>query len=279
MGNPHDAFRLFTTEDENEADTLAKELEKINRGRRAAAGAITRAVHERLALRTSAIPSVIALGDPTWRPSLLGLVANTVAEEYERPVFLWGREATMILKGSCRAGRKDAHVVNIMTATRDTFIEFGGHAQSGGFSVHEDTVFFLEEHLSKAQDALPKAPTDELLGVADLEITPEEATTELLSRLGRLAPFGMKNPKPIVLLRDVELSEILRFGKSEEHLKLRIVRESGTPLEAVIFYAKRELGKKGESLTKGARVSIIGNLERDTFTKGQPARLRLISVC
>jgi single-stranded-DNA-specific exonuclease len=34
MGNPMDAFELFTTEDEVRADELAKELEKINRSRR-----------------------------------------------------------------------------------------------------------------------------------------------------------------------------------------------------------------------------------------------------
>ena len=44
--------------------------------------------------------------DPEWRPGLLGLVANSLAEEYERPVSLWGREGGSSLKGSCRAGRR-----------------------------------------------------------------------------------------------------------------------------------------------------------------------------
>ena len=51
MGDPRDAFQLFTTEDEAEAETLAKLLEKINRSRRAVAASITRAVHERMAER------------------------------------------------------------------------------------------------------------------------------------------------------------------------------------------------------------------------------------
>ena len=106
MGDPRDAFRLFTTTDEDEADALAKKLEAANRGRRSAAAAITRAVHERLEGRTEPLPAVIALGDPDWRPGLLGLVANTIADELGRPVFLWGREGNNVIKGSCRAGRR-----------------------------------------------------------------------------------------------------------------------------------------------------------------------------
>src|SRR6202000_2450334 len=89
MGDAIEAFKLFTTADESEADLLAKKLEKLNRERKAQAGAITRAVHDRLKEREQ-MRSVIALGDPAWRPALLGLVANGIAEEYGRPVFLWG---------------------------------------------------------------------------------------------------------------------------------------------------------------------------------------------
>lgn len=272
MGDPMTAFRLFTTEDEHEADACVKELEKANRGRRSAAGAITRAVHTRLKEKENDIPAVIAMGDPDWRPGLLGLVANSIAEEYQRPVFLWGREATSLIKGSCRAGRKEVHAVKLMTLAQDVFVEFGGHAQAGGFSVQEDKVFFLEEKLCEAYELLPKGDDAEALS-ADLELSPEEITPNLLSKLSRLSPFGMGNPKPVVLLRDVEVLETVRFGKSEEHLKIRIARDFGNPLEAVSFYAKRNTAPISRS-----RASLLGNIERDTFSKGQPVRLRLLRV-
>jgi single-stranded-DNA-specific exonuclease len=270
MGDPMSAFRLFTTEDENEADELVKVLEKANRGRRSAAGAITRQVHARLRER-EALPSVIAMGDPDWRPGLLGLVANSVADEYQRPVFLWGREATTLIKGSVRAGRPDVHVVKLMTHARDVFIEFGGHAQAGGFSVKEDQVFFLEEKLSDAHHALPREEGEQSAFVGDIALSPDDVSLDLLSKLSRLAPFGVGNPKPVVLLQDIDITEAIRFGKAEEHLKLRIKREFGEPLEAVAFYAKRDWEKKG-------RGSILGTLERDMFSKGQPVRLRLLDV-
>lgn len=276
MGNPTDAFRLLTTEDEVEAETLAKELERINRSRRAAAAAITKAVHARLAERTD-IPAVIAMGDPEWRPGLLGIVANSLAEEYERPVFLWGREANMRAKGSCRAGKKGMHVVRIMEAAKDVFKEFGGHAASGGFTVHDDQVFFLEEKLNEALATLGDMAEEEALFDADAEVHPQEASLRLLMSLEKFAPFGMGNPKPVFLLREVLIHEVSWFGKAEEHLKVRIVHDRGI-VEAVAFFAKRDFGNEAERLSAGSTANILANVERDQFSRRNPVRLRLVAI-
>jgi single-stranded-DNA-specific exonuclease len=278
MGDPRDAFTLFTTEDEAEAEALAKKLEAANRGRRSAAAAITRGVHAKMAERAARgeVPAVIVLGDPDWKPSLLGLVASGIAEEYERPVFLWGREGNQTLKGSCRSYGQ-VHLVNLMAHAKDAFVEFGGHAYSGGFSVKDDQVFFLEEHLVKAREALDHTSEDESAR-GDFTLAPDEATPELLARLERLAPFGEGNPKPVALLRDVEVVTVAWFGKSNEHLKLSIKREFSDPMQAISFYAKRELGKRLGGLAAGKRVSLLASLERDQFTRGRPVRLRIISL-
>jgi single-stranded-DNA-specific exonuclease len=261
------------------ADALAKELEKINRSRRAVAGAITKAAHERLEERKlkGELPPVIALGDPDWRPGLLGLVANTLAEEYERPVFLWGREGGTSLKGSCRAGVPGVSVVDIMAGASDTFAGFGGHRASGGFTVKDDTVFFLEEKLNESYAKLPPAE-DAIEAFADAELSALHATDALLTRLSKLAPFGMGNEKPVFAFRQVRISRVSWFGKSEEHLKVSITTDGFDSLEGIAFYAKRELGPKVKSLQSGIEANILASLERDQFTKGRPIRLRLISV-
>lgn len=283
MDDARDAFELFTTDDEARADELAKKLESVNRSRRAQGAAVTRAVHERLAARTEQgeLPPVIALGDPDWRPGLLGLVANSVAEEYQRPVFLWGREGGTTLKGSCRAGRNGVSVVALMEAASDAFAESGGHAASGGFTVKDDQVFFLEEKLCDALAQLPPADARSTITYADAELLAAEVPLAHLSRVERLAPFGMGNPKPTYLLRDVILKNVAWFGKSEEHLRLSLVRDDGfaeSPIEAISFYAKRQLGDRCMRLKNGTTITLIGNLERDQFSRGQPARIRIVAL-
>ena len=98
-----------------------------------------------------------------------------------------GREASGAIKGSCRAGRKDLSVVELMGATEDTFVQFGGHSQSGGFTVKEDAVFFLEERLSNTLRALGDQNRESIPTLADAALLPDDATTELLLRLERFA--------------------------------------------------------------------------------------------
>jgi single-stranded-DNA-specific exonuclease len=275
MGDAIEAFKLFTTQDENEADALAKKLEKLNRERKAQAGAITRAVHDRLKERES-LRSVIALGDPAWRPALLGLVANGIAEEYGRPVFLWGREGNDSIKGSCRAG--DAtHLVRLMTAAGDTFVEFGGHAFSGGFTVAQEQIFFLEDRLVEAFATMvvQEAPVAQAV---DADLHPDNATSAFLKTLERLAPFGQGNEKPLFVLRNCEVAKCVRFGKGNEHVKIQIAREFGEPLEGVAFFAKGALAKIADALAPGSRATITAHLERDQFSRRGAPRLRLVSI-
>ncbi|MFZ2500742.1 MAG: DHHA1 domain-containing protein, partial [Minisyncoccia bacterium] len=278
MGDARDAFRLFTTTDENEADELVKKLEKANRTRKAEAGAITRAVHARIKERGE-VRAVIALGDPEWRPSLLGLVAGTLADEYERPVFLWGREGSMKLKGSMRSGGT-THALNLMRAAGDTFVDCGGHSAAGGFTVHEDAVFFLEDRLVLAHAQLETSDADDDLSKhADAVITPEEATIAFLKKIGLLAPFGMQNTKPVFLLREVVVHDVSRFGKSEEHLKIKVSSpDKNITIDAVTFFAKGALARTAATLDKKSRAHLLVHLERDTFSRGNPVRLRLLDM-
>jgi len=277
MGDAREAFRLFTTTDEDTATELAKKLERANRQRKAEAGAITRAVHARLKERGE-VRSVIALGDPEWRPALLGLVANTIADEYERPVFLWGREGNLRLKGSMRSGGP-THALELMRATENTFADFGGHKAAGGFTVLDDAIFFLEDKLVEAHARLETKESDSFAAHADAVLAPEDATHALLKKIERLAPYGMQNPKPVFLLREIVVRDISRFGKSEEHLKLKIDTNEGQgSIDAVIFFVKGAIARATEALTQGSRANILVHLERDTFARGNPVRLRLLDI-
>src|SRR3989344_1133296 len=109
---------------------------------------------------------------------------------------------------------------------------------------------------------------------ADAALSLSDVTETLLARIEKLAPFGEGNPKPIFLIHDADIAKVAWFGKGEEHLKISFLREGG-PLEAVSFYAKRELGNAVADLTAGARTTLLASIERDQFSRGQPVRLRL----
>jgi single-stranded-DNA-specific exonuclease len=273
MDDPELAFRLLTTEDPVEAEALASELEALNRSRRTAVATITKEVKRRLAAKSSH-PSVIVLGDPAWRPALLGLVANSVVEEYGRPVFLWGREHSTVIKGSCRSDGT-VNLVSLMEEARGTFLEFGGHAFSGGFSLTHESVLTFESQLLSAHETVPKEEGEREERFVDGVLAIEDLSDILLRTLEQFAPFGMGNEKPLFHFPEVRLREVVWFGKGEEHLKLRCATERGTR-EAIAFFAARDLGEEARSVRAGQEVSLLGNVERDTRTR--VPRIRIVDI-
>ena len=37
---------------------------------------------------------ILPLGNPSWKVGLLGLVAGRVSDEYQKPVFVWGKDVS-----------------------------------------------------------------------------------------------------------------------------------------------------------------------------------------
>lgn len=280
MGNPRDAFELLTTDDEARADMLAKELERVNRSRRAVAAATTRAAHERVEEKKmhGTLGKVIVLGDPSWRPGLLGLVANSLAQMYERPVFLWGREGGTSLKGSCRSGEEGVSVVMLMEEAKHCFIQYGGHHASGGFTVEESAVFSLEEELLRAYETVPSQAADFFEKKADILLSLSEVSHTLFTKLHALAPYGTANERPVLGFRHLSLTSLSWFGKANEHIKISVSDGAFTSLEGVAFFARRELGKHIDQLSVGKEVHVLAHLEREQFSKGRPLRLRILDV-
>jgi len=273
MDTPEAAFQLLATKDEGEAGTYLKHLEKLNKERKTAVALMTREVHSRLKA-VSELPSVIVLGNPDWRPSLVGLAASKLAEEHNRPAFLWGRDGNGVLKGSCRSGGSIS-VVTLMEAVPEIFHEFGGHHMSGGFSVRDESIHDLASSLERAYQVLgSKTKINQPLQV-DLELTLDEITRDLLKLQKRCAPFGADNPKPIYLIKNVTPKEVIVFGKAKEHLKLTFVT-TGLAKEAIAFFKTADQFSKTPS--PEAPVSLLVQLEESFFMNRLQTRLRIIDI-
>ena len=107
MGIPLDAFKLLSTTDEAEAGVLAEHLNNKNDERKGLVASMVKEIKKKIKERYEdtdiEMHRVIVLGNPEWKPSLLGLVASSFSDEHDRPVFLWGREGgddSSIIKGN-----------------------------------------------------------------------------------------------------------------------------------------------------------------------------------
>ena len=273
MDTPEDAFNLLSTTDESEAEIRMLHLEKLNTERKTAVAQMTKELHKRLDLKEN-IPDVFAMGNPEWRPSLVGLAANKLAEEYNRPVFLWGKDGNGMFKGSCRSGG-DVSVVRLMEEVPEIFHEFGGHHASGGFTVREEKIHYFAESLQDAYKKLGvEAVVSEPLAV-DMELSLDMINSRLLLAQKQCAPFGHSNPKPLYLISNVKPVKVEVFGKVKEHTKL-IFETSGIAKEAIAFFKLPESFSKFP--TTDSAFSMLAHLEESYFMNRLQVRLRVVDI-
>lgn len=273
MDTPEDAFALLTTTDVSEAGATLTHLEKLNTERKTAVAQMTKDLHKRLDVSV-AIPDVIVMGNPDWRPALVGLAANKLAEEHNRPVFLWGRDGNGASKGSTRSNGL-VSIITIMEAAADSFIEYGGHHFSGGFTVKDEAIFDLQKRILTAYESLgEQAAIAEPLQV-DLTLTLDECDAELLSAQKQCAPFGMDNHKPLYLVTKVAPTEVALFGKGKEHTKL-LFQTSGVAREAIAFFKTPE--QFSVTPQAGQELSLLAHLEESFFMGRPQVRLRIVDI-
>lgn len=272
MGKPMDAFNLLQTDNPSEAAELATHLEKINNERKGVVAAIVKDAKKHLSERGE-LRSVIVIGNPEWKPALLGLVANTLVEEYMRPAFVWGRDGDGTIKGSCRS-YNGYNLVEIMNGAESCFIEFGGHTGAGGFSVTNENIHTLEEKLSESLEKL-EMKIEALEEKYGIDITTEDITEELWKAISDLAPFGMANPKPIFRIKS-EIASVRQFGKTQEHLEMMLSSLTGKVVKAISFFSRPE------SFTieprPGTRAEVHAHLEKSYFMNRPELRLRIVDI-
>jgi single-stranded-DNA-specific exonuclease len=283
MGVPMDAFKLLTAETEDEARAHADHLDEINNERKGIVAALVKEAKKIIKERYEQIPRAIVLGNPEWRPSLLGLVANTCAEEFNRPVFLWGRDGDGCLKGSCRS-EGTSNIVEIMRAVPSgVFLKFGGHKHSGGFEVDHEQVHFLEKHLNDAAEKVA-SPTladsgDAFTGeYADMDLSIDGVNWRLQEDVDKLAPFGIGNPKPLFMFKGVKPSSIRAFGKTQDHIELSFAKSNGASVPAIAFFAATSDWAKALLADKNKKIDLVASIEKSMFRGRKELRLRVVDV-
>ena len=269
MDSPQAAAALLRAEDPEEAALLARELNRVNDARKGAVASTVKEIHKRLA-DAPAEGGMIVMGNPSWRPGILGLVASSVSEREQVPVCLWGREGGEMVRGSCRSPG-GVNVVELMEEAKDLFEDFGGHALSGGFSLDERRVHELPVRFAAAYEKL-RASREEPETLLDRELLIEECGSQTLRNVRRLAPFGEGNPKPLFLFPGARIGRVRTFGKENNHLELTL-HGGESRISGIAFFSQPDSFTKAPE--QDAKADIVGHLEADW--SGRP-RIRVVDV-
>lgn len=275
MDVPMRAFELLSTRDIPTAMARAQHLSNLNMERKGEVARMTKEAKRLVEGRE--LKSVIVVGSPKWRVGVAGIVANKLAEDYDRPAFVWGKEGAHIIKGSCRSDGR-VNIVELMRAVREgVFLDKGGHEFSGGFSVGEDAVHFLESALCEAHATFEATEKKEKGFAPEASLSMDDVNEDIFAAVDLLAPFGQGNPKPVFRFDGISIEKCDQFGKGREHLKLTMKNSRGGVVSAIGFFMSPNNFPNAE-VRSGARVDLIATLEKSYFRSLPELRLRIISV-
>lgn len=153
---------------------------------------------------------------------IIGIVAGRIKDTFYKPTLVVTKSEEGYLKGSGRS-IKGIDIYQELVELSDLFIGFGGHEMACGFSIEEEKLDELRERLDKRAKKIKKDSPS--IFVPKIEITSEldahELTLELIEDISKLEPYGMGNPKPLFMIKGVEVntSWTKACGSNNEHLK------------------------------------------------------------
>ena len=209
---------------------------------------------------------VLVVAGPGWHAGVVGIVAAKLVDRFARPAVVVALDAAArVGVGSARtvAG---FHLHRALVSCADLLVRYGGHAAAAGLTIDASHLGELRARLSAAARAAfgGEAPAA-TLGV-DAEIALDAVDELLAVELGRLEPYGIGNPEPVLGARGVTLDRTRVVG--ENHLQVTL-RDGLHARDGIGFWlAARDPGS-------GARVRAAFIPEVDTFRGVRRVRVRL----
>ncbi len=261
---------LLMSEHEPKANRLARELEEMNRKRQEIDRGTLEAARRRVDALDLDNTYGIVLAEQGWHPGVIGIVASRIVEETARPTVLIALDGDTG-KGSGRAPAPfDLHAG--LSECRDLLARFGGHKAAAGVTIEATKVDEFARRFNEVARARlrPEDLFPELR--IDAEISIDEVTDELETLLRHFEPFGVGNPSPVFLSRNVRLAAPARVVGTDG-LKLRIagaVRDR----DALGW----GMGDLAAELGPESRLDIAYRIERDTYQGETKLQLRLADL-
>ena len=260
LGRPDLALDLLLTDDRAEADALAAQLEDLNRERQ---GVEERILREATA-RVDALPPVerarrgYVLWDEGWHEGVIGIVASRLVERFHRPVVLVAQSGES-WKGSGRSIPEfDLH--GGLAACSSHLHRFGGHRAAAGLSIETARLESFADAFGRHADAELAEVDLRPLTKIDAIVPASELTLDLAQELDRLAPFGLGNPEPTLLVASVEATGAGTVGDGK-HLRFRVLQQGRDGGSAIGF----GLGGQLERLESSGRLDVAFRLKENRW--------------
>lgn len=257
-----DALRLLCTKDIKKARKLAQLLCDTNIKRQQLTEV---AVNEAGMLVSQGSSKKIHIIDSKdWPAGIIGLIAARICEQYSVPAIALS-VGESFSKGSARSVN-GVNIIEVIRECSDILVDVGGHKGAAGFSIANDKIPEFKKRLEKAVEKLEFNQEHVLEIEAEVEI--KDLTKNRVAEIERLEPFGFGNPQPLLMTKNMRLSDI-RTLKDGKHLKFK-----AEGFDAIAF----GIGDRATLLKNGQLVDLAYHLEINKFNGNETLQLKVKDI-
>lgn len=256
------AAELLMTEDEEEAEFLAEQVEHFNVERKEIVAQIT---DEALAIAEEKVNNgnqFLLLAKENWHEGVLGIVASKIVETYALPTLILNIDLEQNhAKGSARS-IEQVSMFEILSAHQDLISKFGGHHMAAGMTMEIDYIESLEQGLNDWMFKLSEHTSLEPTKHVSVKLEENDISINNIRDIQRLSPFGTDFEKPLLEIDDNEVVYVRAIGKDKNHLKLVTGQ-----LQLQSLYWKN--GQLATQIEPGQPINLLGNLQINEWNGNQ----------
>ncbi|MBQ9961104.1 MAG: single-stranded-DNA-specific exonuclease RecJ [Firmicutes bacterium] len=207
------------------------------------------------------LSNLILINSGEAHEGIAGIVAGKIKETFYRPTIIVtpSGEDDCFLKGTGRSV-EGLNLYELLKTQEHLFEKFGGHAGACGFLLKKDNFEALKEGLELQMENICRDNPEVFHRKyhVDLELEVEDLTIELAEQLKLLAPFGNKNPKPVIMCDCVYISDVKYMGSDSQHVRFSINSfDNGAKVQGVMFNKAQNVDFEQASFEAG----VIGTLD------------------
>ncbi len=218
MGSPTRAVRLLTSEEPEEAASLAADICEDNDRRRQTEAEILEKVREQLTREPERLcDRVLVVDGEGWHHGVIGIVAARLVDRFGKPCIVLSTE-----NGEARGSGRSVEGFDLFRAVdscRALLTRYGGHPMAAGLSLPVESIAAFRQTINRYAAGLKEMPIPPL--TLDCRLNPSALRTELPELLEQLEPFGEGNPAPLFGLYGMLLEEMTPVGGGK-HLRLTL---------------------------------------------------------
>lgn len=250
------------------AGQAAQALEKVNERRQQLTERLISEAREQAAMQ-SAHP-VLVLASPDWPKGVVGIAAGRLATELQKPVIVL-EQGEQESTGSARTFG-DFDLVEALKATAEYLLKFGGHKQAAGLTLATARLDEFRVAIARyASDHMSEGGQHVVLEL-DAELPATNLTLDFFDQLEELQPFGVGNPKPLFLIKNMELHGAKKVG-SDKHAQLTFA-VAGQPVQGIAF----NMAYVCDTVPLGSMVDVAAELIADTWNGMRRLKLRVVDI-